>query len=262
MTTFVDVDTARVLGVVDGRDSGGVQGWLAARPQAWRDQVQVVAIDPSAAFRKAIRTEFPRVAVSVDHFHLVQLANDMVTAVRQRLSQQTKGRRGRTVDPSWSHRHLLLRAGDTLSVAGLARLKATFRSDDPTDELGAARGVKEQLRRLLRSSSLDTARTEKMRLGVFVLAAKMPETDRLWATVYTWWPAIEVLVVTGVTNAKTEAANTSIKQLKRSGRGFRNPHHYRARILLGSAARGQIAYDERGWLNRPGMSGDSGLPRV
>ena len=49
--------------------------------------------------------------------------------------------------------------------------------------------------------------------------------------------AIEVLIVTGVTNARTEAANTSIKQLKRTGRGYRNPAHYRARILLASAAR-------------------------
>jgi transposase len=32
---------------------------------------------------------------------------------------------------------------------------------------------------------------------------------------------IDVLVVTGVTNARTEAANTSIKQLKRSGRSHR-----------------------------------------
>ena len=65
----------------------------------------------------------------------------------------------------------------------------------------------------------------------------MPETDRLLATVQAWWPAIEVLVVTGVTNARTEAANTSIKQIKRSGRGYRNAAHYKARILLASAAR-------------------------
>lgn len=45
-----------------------------------------------------------------------------------------------------------------------------------------------------------------MRLGVYVLAADTPETDRLWATITTWWPAIEVLIVTGVTNARTEAA--------------------------------------------------------
>jgi transposase len=76
-----------------------------------------------------------------------------------------------------------------------------------------------------------------MRLGVWVLAASMSETDRLWATVDSWWDAIEVLVVTGVTNARTEAANTSIKQIKRTGRGYRNAANYRARILLASAAR-------------------------
>lgn len=51
-----------------------------------------------------------------------------------------------------------------------------------------------------------------------------------------WWPAIEVLIVTGVTNAQTKAANTSIQQIKRTGRGYRNPTPYRTRILLASAA--------------------------
>jgi transposase len=237
MTTLVDVDTGRVLGVVDGRDSAGVGAWLANRRQTWRDAVEVVAIDPSAAFRKALREQLPHAAVSVDPFHLVKLANDMVTQVRQRVVRDRKGRRGRAVDPAWTNRRLLLRAGDTLSPRALARLKATLRADDPTDEIGAAWGVKEQLRRLLTAGSLAEAAEQKMRLGAFVLAADMPETDRLWATIDTWWEPIEVLIVTGVTNARTEAANTGIKQIKRTGRGYRNPANYRARILLASAAR-------------------------
>ena len=52
-----------------------------------------------------------------------------------------------------------------------------------------------------------------------------------------WWTEIEIFLITGVTNARTEAANTSIKQLKRTGRGYRNAEPYKARILLGSAAR-------------------------
>jgi transposase len=237
MTTFVDADTGRVLGVVDGRDSAGVGAWLAARGPAWRAGVEVVAIDPSAAFRRALREQLPAAAISVDAFHLVKLANDTLTAVRQRVTRDTKGRRGRGVDPAWTNRRLLLRAGNTLSLGGLARLRATLRSDDPTGEIGAAWGVKEQLRRLLASQSLAEAHEQRMLLGTYVLAADMPETDRLWATVATWWPAIEVLLATGVTNARTEAANTAIKQIKRTGRGYRNPAHYRARILLASAAR-------------------------
>ena len=237
MTTLVDADTGRVLGVVDGRDSAGVSAWLAARSQAWRDAVEVVAIDPSAAFRKALREQLPAAAVSVDPFHLVKLANDMLTHVRQRVVRDRTGRRGRGIDPAWANRRLLLRAGNTLGPRALARLKATLRADDPTDEIGAAWGVKEQLRRLLASGSLAEAAEHKMRLGAFVMAANMPETDRLWVTIDTWWEAIEVLIVTGVTNARTEAANTGIKQIKRTGRGYRNAGNYRTRILLASAAR-------------------------
>ena len=237
MTTLVDADTGRVLGVVDGRDCAGVGTWLAARSAAWREAVEVVAIDPSAAFRQALRERLPNAAVSVDAFHLIKLANDMVTTVRQRVIREQKGRRGRLEDPAWVNRRLLLRAGDTLRPAALARLKATLRADDPTDEIGAAWGIKEQLRRLLLSGSLAEAHEHRMLLGLYVLAADMPEANRLWATVDAWWDAIEVLIVTGVTNARTEAANTSIKQIKRTGRGYRNAAHYRARILLASAAR-------------------------
>lgn len=237
MSTLVDADTGRVLGVVDGRGSSGVGTWLGSRSQAWRDGVQVVAIDPSAAFRKAIREHLPHAAVSVDAFHLVQLANDMLTRVRQRVTRDAKGRRGRLADPAWVNRRLLLRAGDTLSQRALARLRATLTADDPTGEIGAAWGVKELLRQLLQVGSLTEAGQRLTALTEAVTLAAMPETDRLLVTIRAWWPAIEVLVVTGVTNARTEAANTSIKQIKRTGRGYRNPEHYRTRILLASAAR-------------------------
>ncbi|VXB55415.1 hypothetical protein ARTHRO9AX_180341 [Arthrobacter sp. 9AX] len=51
MATIVDLDTGQVL----GRDREGLGDWLFARPLEWRLGVQVVAIDPSAAFRKASR---------------------------------------------------------------------------------------------------------------------------------------------------------------------------------------------------------------
>ena len=84
MTTFTDLDSGQVVGVVDGRDSAAVKTWLKTRPRWWRHRVRVVAIDPSAAFRSAVRSWLPKARVSVDHFHLVKLAGDMLTAVRRR----------------------------------------------------------------------------------------------------------------------------------------------------------------------------------
>jgi transposase len=237
MSTIVNADSGQVLGIVDGRDSAAVGGWLAARSPAWRNRIQVVAIDPSAAFKKAILQQLPNAKISVDPFHLVQLANLMVTRVRQRLVRDREQRRGRKIDPAWAHRTLLLRGYDTLSARGRARLQMIFDTDDPTQELSAAWGVKEQLRRLLKTATLEQARHQKMILGCYVLAADMDETWRLWHTIETWWPEIEVLITHRVTNARTEAANTDIKHIKRTGRGYRNPAHYQARILLTSAAR-------------------------
>ena len=48
MTTFVDLASGQVVGVVDGRDSAAVKTWLKSRPRWWRPRVRVVAIDPSA----------------------------------------------------------------------------------------------------------------------------------------------------------------------------------------------------------------------
>jgi transposase len=237
MSTIVDVTTGQVLGVVDGRTSAGVGDWLKARPAPWLAGVEVVAIDPSAVFRKALRTYLPCAGVSVNPFHLVQLGNATLTAVRQRLVRAQTGRRGRGGDPAWAHRQLLLRGADTLSERGWARLERVFRDGDPTDELSAAWGVKEQLRILLKTTTLAGAHEAKMLFGHYVQIANMPETDRLWNTICDWWNEIETLLVTGVTNARTEAANTTIKNIKRTGRGFRNPDNYRSRILLNSAAK-------------------------
>src|SRR5699024_5228098 len=45
------------------------------------------------------------------------------------------------------------------------------------------------------------------------------DPQQLAETIHTWWPQIETFIETRVTNAKTEAANTTIKQIKRTGRG-------------------------------------------
>lgn len=235
MSTIVNADSGQVLGIVDGRDSAAVGGWLTARSKPWREGIEVVCIDPSAPFKKAITTALPKAQISVDPFHLVLLANKALTAVRQRLSHTLNQRRGRKTDRVWAHRQLLLRGYDSLSQSAKARLMDIFATDDPTGELGAAWGIKEQLRRLLAAPNAEQALIEKMTLGCYVVAADMAETWKLYHTIETWWPQIEVLLSTGLTNARTEAANTTIKHIKRTGRGYRNSHHYQGRILLHSA---------------------------
>ena len=185
----------------------------------------------------ALRMWLLRTAAAVAHFHLISLANQAMTETRQNLSQQVKGRRGRAIDKAWAHRMLLLRGGDTLSCRAVLRLQELFAPDDPTGTLQAVWKVKEQLRVMLRTGSLEDAAAAKKELEELVKAAARPETNRLYRTVCRWWKEIEVLIITGATTGMVEANNTAIKNIKRTARGYRNAANYKSVILLRSAVR-------------------------
>lgn len=135
-----------------------------------------------------------------------------------------------------SSSRLLLKGAEKLSDRARNRLEIVFAVDDPTGRLEAVWKVKEQLRILLRTGPLQEAAAAKTELEKLVHLSGQPEARRLYRTVCRWWNEIEVLIVTGATTAKVEA-NTAIKHIKRTGRGYRNARNYRSRILLASATR-------------------------
>jgi transposase len=234
MTSFVDADPDRaglLLGLAPGRSGACVKDWLAEQTAEFRAAIELVAIDPSAPYASGVRKALPGVRIAVDKWHLVRLANEAVTGVRQRLTREQHGHRGTTKQPTWTHRRMFLTAGNRLSDRQKARLQAVLAAEDPTGELGAAWGVKERLRMLL--DQRDPARIQAARWNFFYAAAlaDLPETTRLALTIETWWPAIEVALVEGVSNGRTEGFNRVIKQTKRVACGFRNMDHYRTRIM-------------------------------
>ena len=141
-TNFVDLaGDSGLLGQAAGRTAAAVIAWLDARGEDWKAAVKVVAMGPTAGYRAADERALPHARIAVDHFHLVRLANQVVTEVRQRVVRETHRRRGRRTDPAWAHRRLLLRAGNRLSSRALRRLAFVLERDDPTNEIGAAWGV-------------------------------------------------------------------------------------------------------------------------
>jgi len=77
-----------------------VLAWLAGTDLQWRKQIRYVAIDMSAGYRAAVRTGLPHATIVVGHFHVVQLANKMLSIVRRRTTATLRGRRGRATDRS------------------------------------------------------------------------------------------------------------------------------------------------------------------
>lgn len=236
-TGFVDIAGAGALfGQVDGRSSAAVKAWLCERSPAFRAGIEVVVIDPHAGYAAAVRAALPAAQVAVDHFHLIMLANRAVTAVRQRVTRELLGRRGRKLDPAWANRRLLLRGRERLSQRALARMWNGCVDHDPTAEILTAWIAKEELRALCATAAGggDPAgiRTRLYSFYRWCADAEVPEVTTLAETIATWWPAIEVFLTTGITNARTEGTNRLIKQIKRAACGFRNRENYRRRVRL------------------------------
>ena len=95
--------------------------------------------------------------------------------------------------------------------------------NDPTGEIGAAWGVKERLRMLLKEHEPSKIRWRLADFYDAALDAAMPETTRLAKTIETWWPAILVALTHDVSNARTEGFNRIIKA-DQAGR-LRLPEH-------------------------------------
>ena len=60
---------ARLLDMVDGRSKKVFKTWLAARPQAWRAGLDVVAMDGFTGFKTAAAEELPTATAVMDPFY-------------------------------------------------------------------------------------------------------------------------------------------------------------------------------------------------
>jgi hypothetical protein len=216
-TGFVDLAGDQgLLGQVEGRSSGDAGAWLAARTQQWREDVAVVAIDMCSAYRAAVAEHLPHARVVVDHFHVVQLANQVLSVVRRRVTTTLRGRRVRKDDPEYGIRRRLLRNREDLTVEKFTDMRNRLVDlGQAGEQILTAWIAKEELRALLALARTNPPRHQiSQRLWVFYrwcADTDIPELHRLAGTIQAWWPQIEAFILTGVTNAASEGVNWLIK---------------------------------------------------
>lgn len=234
-TGLVDITgDAGLLSQVNGRNSAAVIDWLAAQDPMWKARITHVTIDLSPAYARAAREALPQAIVIADRFHLVKKANDMVDAVRRRVTWTHRGRRGRKADVEWINRRRLLRGAERLTDNQRATLFVKLLSADPNEDIAAAWIAKELLRDLLSCAERGGLRyeihTALDRFYRFCAACKVPEVIGFARTVEAWQAPIIAALQTGLTNARSEGYNRIVKHVGRIAFGFRNPDNQRRRV--------------------------------
>ena len=113
---------ARLLDMVEGRSATALANWLSAQPAGFAQTVEVIAMDGFAGYKTAATEIIPDAVTVMDPFHVVALAGTKLDLVRQRLQQQTLGRRGHTGDPLYGIRWIARTRLQLLSTRQYARL--------------------------------------------------------------------------------------------------------------------------------------------
>jgi transposase len=230
-----------LLGQVEGRTADDAAYWLAQAPAAWRDAVQVVAIDICSIYASAVRRMPPAAQIVVDLFHLVQLAVKATGDVRRRAVREKYGRRGRPGDPEYAVKGLLVRNLEHLSAGQFAKVMGALSGDQHGQEIAADWIAKEKLRDVLnlraRINRSNPLRAGGPRPAVHLLCLVRPERRHP----RTGHPRPHHLpvggperrrgpVLTGVTNARSESLNRIAKLEARQAYSFCNPANQRHRV--------------------------------
>ncbi len=241
-TCFFDLSGDQgLLGQVEGRTADDAAYWLAQAAPAWRDHIQVVAMDMCSIYKSAVRRMLPAARIVVDLFHVVQLAVKMTGDVRRRVVREKYGRRGRSGDAEYGVKGLLVRNLEHLTPARFAKIMDTLGADRHGQEIAAAWIAKEKLRDVLNlrarvTGSAPCERDVRGRLFRFydwcAQNDDIPELLTLARTISRWEDELVCAVLTGVTNARSESLNRLAKLEARMAYSFRNPANQRRRVRI------------------------------
>jgi transposase len=226
---------ARLLDMVEGRTKRAFKDWLAAQSQAFRDRVQVVAMDGSTGFKTAAAEQVPDAVAVMDPFHVARLASEALDHCRQRVQQQTQGHRGRKGDPLYGVRLTLKTGADLLTDKQRARIEPVL-ADDRHAAVDVTWGCYQRVVAAYRHPDKRDGRDLMSRL-IDSLADGVPaaldEVRKLGRTLKR--RADDILAYFDrphTSNGPTEAINGRIENLRGNALGFRNLANYIARALL------------------------------
>ena len=233
--TRTNTGTSRLLAMVEGRSEQALKAWLQDHSDAFRDGVEIVAMDGFTGYKTAAVETIDDVTTVMDPFHVVALAGEKLDQCRQRLQQDTLGHRGRSGDPLYGIRRVARTRSKLLTVRQWFRLLSVFHDDCHAPfEL-----TWEAYQRVIDAYQAPDPAEGKQIMEALIDAIKtgvpagLEELRTLGRTLQR--RRADVLAFfdhPNTSNGPTEAINGLIEHLRGTARGFRNLHHYIARSLL------------------------------
>jgi transposase len=227
LTVVLNLLSGAVVFVGDGKGAEALKPFWR-RLRGSRARIRAVATDMGKAYIRAIRDNLPGVVHVFDHFHVIKLFNDKLSALRRDLYNQATSERHRKILKGT--RWLLLKNPENLDEDRneQRRLERALALNLP---LTTAYYLKEDLRQIWSQPNKRTARrvlrdwlARARASGIRILLqfANTLEEHEEGILAYYDYP---------ISTGPLEGTNTKIQAMKRQAYGFRDREFYKLKIL-------------------------------
>lgn len=227
LTVVLDLLSGAVVFVGDGKGVEALEIFWKRLGRS-RAKIKAVATDMSAAYIRAVRDNIPRAVHVFDHFHVIKLFNDKLSAFRRQLYHEASSDRARHILKGT--RWLLLKNPENLDTGRreLDRLMAALRLNQP---LAIAYYLKEDLRQIWSQPDKRTARrvlqdwlARARASGIRMLVQFADTLERHQEGVLNYYNY-------KISTAPLEGTNTKIQLMKRQAYGYRDHAFFKLKIL-------------------------------
>lgn len=227
LTVVLDLLSGAVVFVGDGKGADALRPFWP-RLRRSRAKVRAVATDLSKAYTRAVRDNLPRAVHVFDHFHVIKLFNDKLSALRRQLYHQLTGAQDRKVLKGT--RWLLLKNPENLDPTRdeAERLQEALRLNAP---LATAYYLKEDLRQIWAQANKRTARRVLRDWLARARASGIGLVAQFADTLEEYQDGILAYYNYPISTGPLEGTNTKIQAMKRQAYGFRDHEFYKLKIL-------------------------------
>lgn len=226
VSVMVDLAQRRVLEVVEGRTMEDACQLLETLSEEQRAPVEAVAADMSASYAGAVAKVLPKAALVHDRFHVSKLLGEAVDKVRRGENKKLLAQGDQRLKGT---RYLWLWHPGELQESKLDEFESLAFSN-----LRTARAYYHRIQFLefWEQPNLEAAQRFFTRWYHEAQRSGLPPIKKVAQTLQEHLAGLLQYFAHHLTNAVTEAFNSTIQSLKATARGFRNFENYRTRILF------------------------------
>ena len=226
-TVVLDLRSGAVVYVGDGKGADALTAFWRRLRNA-RAKVRAVATDMSRAYIRAVRENLPRAVHVFDHFHVIKLFNEKLTAFRRELYRQLTDEEHRRILKGT--RWLLLMNPENLDPERDDRQRLQDALDLNTP-LTVAYYLKEDLRQIWQQTNKTAARRVLEDWIRRADASEVPMLQRFARTLEEHRDGILAFYDYRISTGPLEGVNNKIKTMKRQAYGFRDREFFKLKIL-------------------------------